>query len=497
MKRYAVVLFALCILPTADNFAQEPKGRSGAGARILEMFQKADRDGDGKLSREEGRVLPNFAEIDQDRDGFLTPQEIGTFYGPKHASPIPLSYLTREAIEKDTTPPFPSPDGFKPDDVPVGDPGVNYQDPEFLPGGEHMTFVDQQRRVWVAELDPATGLTRSKTGQDILVGENWAPFQHSQNGPEWCLDRQGAAVAYTVLDANNIPQLAMARITGKQAGPLQVLTRGPQRNFSPFGTLCSQDASVWLAYAYGGTAYADYQVRLFELAKPAQTLDLPYYWVGSSAPRWLHGTTRIVYPRLTKATPEYQVEIAVFDVAAGKAVVLTDDGGRKDEVWGFFAPEYDGEVLYAAQVDNREIAVYRDLKDRGGLLTRIATLALPAGTPHPYMRSMEPLVDLRGAGGVSYFTVLAAPTPKTYARTDTSIWLLGLGQAPQQRIVRRVDDGGVTGRKDYRYEPETCSGPGEVFVYYSTVDQLEPGKPAVHGLHRCRTGVTCAVAPRP
>jgi len=78
MKRYAVVLSALCILSTADNLAQEPKGRSGAGAKILEMFQKADRDGDGKLSREEGRLLPNFAEIDQDRDGFLTPQESRT-----------------------------------------------------------------------------------------------------------------------------------------------------------------------------------------------------------------------------------------------------------------------------------------------------------------------------------------------------------------------------------------------------------------------------------
>jgi hypothetical protein len=68
-------------------------------------------------------------------------------------------------------------------------------------------------------------------------------------------------------------------------------------------------------------------------------------------------------------------------------------------------------VLYAAQLDNKEIAIYRDLKDRGGLLTKIATLRLPANSPHPFIRSMEPLMNLRGAGGVSYFTVLAAPTP--------------------------------------------------------------------------------------
>jgi hypothetical protein len=136
------------------------------------------------------------------------------------------------------------------------------------------------------------------------------------------------------------------------------------------------------------------------------------------------------------------------------------------------------------------------LKDRNGLLTEIATLRLPTGSPHPFMRSMEPLVSLRGAGGVSYFTVLAAPTPQTYARTDTSIWVLGLGKTPQERIVRRVDDGGVTGKKDYRHEPETCAGPGEVFVYYS-VEKKEPGKRNVFGLHRCRTGITREEEHRP
>lgn len=30
-------------------------------------------------------------------------------------------------------------------------------------------------------------------------------------------------------------------------------------------------------------------------------------------------------------------------------------------------------------------------------------------------------------------------------------------------------DGGVTGKKDYRYEPETSSGPGEIFVYYTVI----------------------------
>lgn len=483
MKTILTLISLSTIIACLTLLAQETARPKGAS--LMERFKQLDKNGDGKLSREEGRSLTNFDEMDMDKDGFLTPQEIGTFYAPKNKSPIPPSILKRDAIESDKTPPFPSPDGFNPDDVPVGDPGVSYNDPEFLPGGQRMTFVDQQRRIWVAELDAATGLTRSKTGQDILAGERWAPFQHSQNGPEWCLDRQGASVVFTVLDKDGVPQVAMTRLNANGAEPARTLTSGPQRSFSPFGTMWADDASAWLAFGHGGRGYADYFVRLFDVAWPEKTLDLPYYWVGSSAPRWLHGTTRIVYPYLVKSG---QLEIAVFDVVTGKVTVLTDDGGSKDEVWGFFAPEYGGEVLYAAQINNKEVGIYRDLKDRGGLLTKIATLRLPANSPHPFMRSMEPLVSLRGAGGASYFTVLAAPTPKTYARTDTSIWLLGLGNDPQRRLVRRLDDGGVTGKKDYRYEPETSSGPGEIFVYY-TVDKIETGKPAIHGLRRCRTGV--------
>ncbi len=326
MKTSICAVFMLVVAAiAAAQTTTEPK----AGSRLMEMFQKLDKNGDGKLSREEGRSLTNFAEMDADKDGILTPQEIGTFYKPKNSSPIPKSALTRDAIENDKTPPFPSPDGFQPEDLPVGDPGVSYNDPEFLPGGARMTFVDQRRRVWVAELDPMTGLTRSKTGQDILVGENWAPFQYSQNGPEWCLDRQGAAVAYTLLDTQGVPQLAMARVGAKSAEPVRVLTSGPQRNFSPFGSLWAANASAWLAYAHGGRAYADYFVRLCDTAKPDKTFDLPYYWVGSSAPRWLHGTTRIIYPRLVKMD---KIEIASYDTATAQSAILTDDGGKKDEV---------------------------------------------------------------------------------------------------------------------------------------------------------------------
>jgi hypothetical protein len=121
--RAILFLFASLVGSFCLAQAQEKPQR---GARLLEMFQKLDTDGDGRLTREEGRSLTNFDAMDADHDGVLTPQEVAAFYAPKNVSPIPPSLLNRDAIENDKSPPFPSPDGFKPDDVPVGDPSVSY-----------------------------------------------------------------------------------------------------------------------------------------------------------------------------------------------------------------------------------------------------------------------------------------------------------------------------------------------------------------------------------
>lgn len=46
---------------------------------LLQTFRRADTDGHGKLSRQEGQLLGNFGEMNGNGNGFLTPQKIGTF----------------------------------------------------------------------------------------------------------------------------------------------------------------------------------------------------------------------------------------------------------------------------------------------------------------------------------------------------------------------------------------------------------------------------------
>ena len=97
MKATSIITAVLLGLGTAGVLAQEggerpggprgPRGEGGPGGPggprgerpdPAEMFKRLDKDGDGKVSKEEApeRMKQNFETLDKNSDGFLTPDEI-------------------------------------------------------------------------------------------------------------------------------------------------------------------------------------------------------------------------------------------------------------------------------------------------------------------------------------------------------------------------------------------------------------------------------------
>lgn len=88
MKTLYLTLSALALLTAAPAFAQggedtipvapAPNGTAAPADRPLDMFQDADTDGDGVLSKQEflGRAEQHFKEMDMDGDGLVTPDEM-------------------------------------------------------------------------------------------------------------------------------------------------------------------------------------------------------------------------------------------------------------------------------------------------------------------------------------------------------------------------------------------------------------------------------------
>lgn len=69
---------APALAETPDTMPPTGAGKPGNN-RVLEVFNKADIDHDGKLSRDEAKALPaiaeQFAKLDRDSDGFLSAEE--------------------------------------------------------------------------------------------------------------------------------------------------------------------------------------------------------------------------------------------------------------------------------------------------------------------------------------------------------------------------------------------------------------------------------------
>jgi catechol 2,3-dioxygenase-like lactoylglutathione lyase family enzyme len=495
MKTIITFINLSTILVCLATFAQTEQRGSGGG--LAERFKQMDRNGDGKVSREEGGSLQFFDAADKNKDGFLTLEEVLAYFAARRT--------TQPANPPATTTPSPpvaasrlaQPDGFVVDDVRVGATDVGYFDPEFLSEVNRMVFqtsANGVQQVWIAELNPLTGLLVSATGKDLLVDTDVAaigPQFDTTNGPEWGLDREYAAVFYSKRDTNGVVQCWRASnlvAGGVKAAPLTNL-KGPDGE-GAIMVIARKDASLpttQFIYRYipaprfrkGGPA------RWADETAPDAVHDFPQFNGAAAAPSWIEGTEDFAYAMFVAPGKS---EIARFNTATGTATVLTSHPGAKYNVHAFKAPELNGELLVGCVMDRTRFTVFRS---DGTRYIPWADL-VPPDPEHSYMISPE----IFQAGGMTYFAVqMSSHSPGSLGvlpqDVDCAMWIIGLGKDASHRVARRVDEGFVNGAKAYRFEPEVYVGANEVFLFYSIGNTL----------HRARTGIKVAAdspaAPKP
>jgi len=469
--------------------AQETQpARPGAG--LPDRFRQLDRNGDGRVARDEARAMPIFDAWDADKDGAVTLEEVQAFYTKRQAdagTPAPRPAATRPAP---ATPPVPAADGFVPDAPFVGEGNGSYIDPEFSEEAGQVVFQDAENRVWIGDLDPETGLFRTATGRDHLVDEDITivfdrPPQgrkFSTNGPEWTGDERGHFVVYTKADAAGVMQQCMARLVDGKAEVAQ-LTRGETDCYGNMPSRFRDGKPPRISYTYDWPIWKAKAAWIFA-DRPGEPHELEGFDYRQMS-MWSAVSPEFLFIRRPEGASHGQVARSNADT--GEVTVLTGDEGAKDDPGLFRAPEFGGEVLLVCNVDNRALAVYRDLaRDGRSPWTRIATLTLPADAPYGFVSSPEAIAPATGVRGVSYFALLAREGKDR--TTPGSIWVLGFGTDPERRFARRVDDGARTGEAAALLEPEPFVGTREVFVYYNHF-ALAGGR---RGLRRASTGIAVA-----
>jgi len=363
---------------------------------------------------------------------------------------------------------------FTPHCITLGRPGLGVYDGEVLSDPPAMVFNDSASggSMWVARLDPKTGLFVTPTGRDQLVASDFTPLFRIFNGGEWGKDRDGAAVYFTK-PKNGVDQIWMAPL--KPTGDLTAvpLTSGDRKRGSPMPRRDASAASTQMlfiqdSYARGSLAVLDRK------APVASEKTMTGVDKGMSGPRFIPATPDLVY-----ATTDGQ--IARFRTSTGDSIRLTKGGGRKGDPFAWSAPELGGATAVVAIEDMVRIVVY-SLNPDGAGLKLVRTIDMPPpgdpqwkGENHPWIYSLEPFT----AGGRSYFSLHAqrdrVPPPRS---TGSSVWVVSYDPIEGEHLKRRLDD--RTPAK--RIDPEFLIGEKEVFVYFNVIER--PWK-----MVRCTTGI--------
>jgi len=367
-------------------------------------------------------------------------------------------------------------------------------DPELNDVQGRMAYWDYagvRLNVSVADLDPSTGLLKTPAGRDYAVAQDVSPnFKDgrwwSHNGPEWGRDRNGWAIYFTKEDAQGNRQMWRAVEKNGRYVPEQLTTKPGGH----CGALISQSPTSpdtrMLFYINLDLPGQD-TVAWAVASKPDDFHPLPD-WRGSHSIARIVGEHHIGYAPRDK---DGVTQVVLLDTRSGKRQVITDEPGDKFDTYGLNAPEFGGELLMMANIDRRRLAIYRDTNKDGSPWTKIAELRLPQDSPFKYVYSCEPIAPHTGVNGTSYFSLNATRTPGSNrgetgrAARDGSIWVFSLGKDTAHRLVRRVDEGAVSGIATTRYEPESFVGTEEVFIYYERRSP-ETGRNEVR---RCRTGI--------
>jgi hypothetical protein len=382
---------------------------------------------------------------------------------------VPVSGLSGLSGTTDTPEPTenPSPVFQSKKAVKMGSEG-SYTDPEFLRDKNYAAFVDENRQIWLAHLDPVTGAFISLDGKDIFVDDTITPLRISFNGPEFGVDSNGWALFYTK-NIGATPHIWKATITNENNEVTKApLTTDDISRLSVLATKNLLSDTTKLLYSSGGVFREDGQITWLDEENPETETVVDITDVGT---RWIDNTCAFTFIRMSG--PD-KGQIAIYDTEIKIAKTITNTPGTKSYSYGWVAPECD-DILVLCVVDNSKIEIY---KDTGDLYWEcISTLYIPEESLYTVIGSPEPFV----AGGKSYISLVIKESGG-YSPGEVWVWDITEGDT---HIVLKCDDGqGAVIRSD----PESFIGQYNVFVYYNVIRQEKSGK-LIFELYRWDTGI--------
>jgi len=335
-------------------------------------------------------------------------------------------------------------------------------DCEFSQARDKITWVDRDGGLWIADVDPATGLFVPANGKGTLIDPEamaTADIRNLGNGPEWVSTASGDQIVYTKFLAGQPKtrpnaRLAMAQQVRDGSWRYDFLAPAKLLRAVPYASSDWRDPSPRISYVDPKGYH--YWRNLYEPASERRVVQYPqsqlqYYY----AMRFVQGERAATYPAVVDGVSQ----VFRYDLDSDATTQLTFDAGQKDlnsRAWIWHAPEFDDARVMMTVADDTELRIYREDPGQAGW-----TLLRSIRTPRNGIVNSPEYFTHDGASYVFFVaTVPPAPFP-------SQVFLANIDPADPQLVQLTPD-----APKRMRTDPEVFIADDGPYIYFNrqTID---------------------------
>lgn len=348
-------------------------------------------------------------------------------------------------------------------------------------GNSRLSFIDNDRNLWLAWVDFQTGAFVPSDGKGLLIDVGAVPISTFGNGPEWMLSSTwGSQIVYTKYPPGQEGRPGKATIAVATTMPNGSWTTETLANSggraTPVGTLDETDTDPRVNYI----KYDKTGLYWRKMSQAGVEHEIPISdMTDGNARRWVPGTRKLIFHAVPRGSTggrrgSGESQIFTYDTDTGQLEQLTNDPEGYVGAFMWNAPEYDNELVFMTTPNGREsIKVFRRVQTNAGdwRWKVVKTVAAPAAAGLPYFWSPEPFVH----NGRSYLVFQVSPTVAFFDKSvPTHVGISGIGRRDEVQVLT------LGGPPRLRLDPEyfiTAKGP---LIYYKRSIPETPTSPALN-----------------
>lgn len=370
----------------------------------------------------------------------------------------------------------------------------------FGDGNDRANWTDRSGNIWIAHLDPTTGIFTNPNVNDELADTSAYFWNTWGNGPEWAFSTQnGQVVSQLVYSRWQPGQPAQPQPKAGYAGAAFTTQTGYNSNGSanwqpkflpgaivagsmnsnlPEASQCNSDTQALVVWKSFSSPLRLYTEGVSSAGGTAPTL-LPFPTGVTSngiGERFVPCTHQLLYQASAPygTTGQTVQQVFWYNIDTGVTEQLTNDPVNKYAGFMFQAPDFNDNYIFFTLANHQNINVYEQqgTNPDGSPIFQLVNTIFSPDPNETYMNSPEPFINCTPVCTTYIFVTLAASNSQNGIEDPNGLAVIALNpKTPLFNILVQANAPATRQRLDPEYFI-TTQGP---ILYYNRIVPLQPG----------------------